>query len=180
MTQFFKGDAQELKFFNSGNPIATALSNEKSTFFDEAYSSFVLGEVLYDTNRAPLANSILREIYREAFSAIFNSFVFSGSLEGYISVFKNIFGNDVIITFTVPSPGKLGIDIVAAGLELYNWQAREIISNSYVLSDIVDDVSDNIVFQAIKGFESQYELEQMLKEMVPAGIYTEISLTVGV
>jgi hypothetical protein len=79
----------------------------------------------------------------------------------------------------VPAPGKLNIDIVAAGTALYDFIARIIVENEYQFDTIIDDEDDTIVFQAIKGFESQYELEQMLFEMVPAGIYTEITLTIG-
>lgn len=177
--QYFKGDEIELKYAAAGTPIADLLSENKSAFFDDAYACFILGELIYDTDRAPLARAIPREIFRESFSTIFNSFLTAGSFESYITVFKNIFGDDVEITFGVPAPGKLTIDIVAAGFQLSDAIVRQIEDNLYVNYELVTDESDNIAFQTIKGFESQYELEQMLFEMVPDGIYTEISLTVG-
>jgi hypothetical protein len=180
MPQFFKGDAQEKRFHNSVNPIVTALEGGKNDFYDQAYECFILGEVLYDTGRAPLANSIPREIFRESFSVIFESFLFAGSFESYLSTFRNVFGEDVEVTFTVPGPGQLNIDIVATGLALFDFMAKRIEDDSYVLDEVIDDEGDNIAFQAVKGFETQYELEQMLQEMVPAGIYADIDLTVGV
>lgn len=177
--QFYKGDAEELKFFNSANTIITNLETGKDEFFEGAYSCFKLGEVLYDSGRAPLANAIPREIFREAFATIFGSFLEAGSLETYLSVFRNIFGEDVQVTFTVPAPGKLNIDIVASGLALFDLIGRTIQDDSYVIDEIVDYDGNNIVGQSIKGFETQYELEQMLFEMVPGGIFTQISLTVG-
>lgn len=177
--QYFKGDATELKFYNSGAEILQNLNFEKENFFDEAYACFVLGELLYDSNRSPLANAIPRDIFREAFSTIFDAFLVAGSFESYMTVFRNIFGEAIEVTFTVPAPGKLNIDIVAPGTELYDFVARYISDNEFVTDEVVDDQDDNIAFQAIKGFESQYELEQMLFEMVPAGIYTEITLTLG-
>lgn len=179
MAQFFKGDAQELKFYNSGNPVLSNLSGQKNDFFNGSYSCFVLGEVLFDNNRSPLANAIPREIFREVFSDLFDSFVLAGSFESYLTVFRNVFGETVDVTFTIPAPGKLEIDIVADGTALYDFIARIIVDNEYQFDTIVDDEDDTIVFQAVKGFESQYELEQMLFEMVPAGIYTEITLTIG-
>lgn len=177
--QFFKGDSEELKYYESGRTILESLSSQKTEFFDEAYGCFVLGELLYDNNFAPLSNAIPREIFRESFATLFESFLAAGSFESYITVFQNVFGNDVEITFTVPAPGKLNIDIVAAGLETYGMTIREIIDDAYEYFTLIDDEGDRIVLQAVKGFESQYELEQMLFEMVPAGIYTEITLTVG-
>lgn len=179
MPQFFKGDATELKYYNSGLPISDALSAQKDLFFDEAYACFVLGELLYDNEYSPLANAIPREIFRESFATVFDAFLVAGSFESYLTVFRNIFGDDVEVTFTVPDPGKLQIDIVAAGFQLSEFITRYIQSNAYVFDEIIDDEDDNIVFQTVKGFESQYELEQMLFEMVPDGIYTEITLTVG-
>ncbi len=179
MAQFFKGDDTERKYYESGRSIAVNLSAQKSNFFDEAYGCFVLGELLYDNNYSPLSNAIPREIFRESFETIFNSFLIAGSFEAYLTVFRNIFGDAVDVTFTVPAPGKLNIDIVATGLAIYGTIVREIVDDAYEYFTLIDDEGDRIVLQAVKGFESQYELEQMLKEMVPAGIYTQITLTVG-
>ena len=177
--QFFKGDSEELKYYESGRTILETLSGQKNEFFDECYGCFVLGELLYDNNYAPLANAIPRDIFRESFETLFESFLTAGSFESYLTVFKNIFGDSVEVTFTVPAPGKLQISIVATGLETYGMTIREIVDNVYEYFTLNDDEGDRIVLQAVKGFESQYELEQMLFEMVPAGIYTEITLTVG-
>lgn len=177
--QFFKGDDTERKFFNSANPIITILETGKDELYAGAYENFKLGEVLYDSGRAPLANAIPRDIFREAFSSIFGSFLSAGSFETYLSVFRQIFGDDVEVTFGVPAPGKLTIDIVAQGLALFDLIGRSIQNDAYVIDTIVDYDGDIVTGQSIKGFETQYELEQMLFEMVPAGIYTEITLTVG-
>lgn len=177
--QFFKGDPTELKYFNSGRTILGLLSAQKTEFYNECYGCFVLGELLYDNDYAPLSNAIPREIFRESFATLFESFLTAGSFESYLTVFRNVFGDDVEVTFTVPAPGKLNIDIVATGLQTYGLTVREIVDDAYEYFTLIDDVGDRIVLQAVKGFESQYELEQMLFEMVPAGIYTEITLTVG-
>lgn len=177
--QFYKGDATEQKFFDSANPVLLNLETGKNEFFEGAYQCFMLGQILYDSGRAPLANAIPREIFRESFAAIFGSFLEAGSFETYLDVFRNIFGDDVEVTFTVPAPGKLNIDIVAAGLAIFDLVGRTIQDNSYIIDEIVDYDGNNVVGQSIKGFETQYELEQMLFEMVPAGIYTQISLTIG-
>lgn len=181
MSQFFKGDATELKYYNSGLPISDILSGQKSEFFEECYGCYVLGEMLYDNNYAPLSNAIPREIFRTSFATIFNSFLEAGSFESFISVFKNVFGEDVQVTFEVPAPGKLNIDIVATGLEIYGTLLRVInnVNDTYDYFTMIDDEGDRIVLQAVKGFESQYELEQMLREMVSGGIFTNINLTVG-
>lgn len=179
MPQFFKGDATEIKYYNSGLPSVDAIIAQRDAFYDDAYGCFILGELLYDNDYAPLARAIPREIFREGFATIFESFIIAGTFESYLTVFRNIFGDDVEVTFTVPGNGRLQIDIVAAGFQLSDFITRYIENNAYVFDEIIDDEGDNIVFQTVKGFESQYELEQMLFEMVPDGVYTEITLTVG-
>lgn len=177
--QYFKGDALELKMIACAQLIIDQISEQKTLFFDNAYESYPLGDVLFDTGRSPLSNAIPRTIFRESFNQIFTSFTVAGSFDSYIDVFTKIFGDTVEITFTIPNPGELHIDIVADGVLISDFIARTIVADAYVNDNVVDDVDDQIVFQTVKGFESQYELEQMLKKMVPAGIYTEITLTLG-
>lgn len=177
--QYFKGDDLEKKIDAAFTPIGDQISTARSEFTAGAFTAFPLGELLYDNNLSPLARAIPRDIFREAFASIFESFLEAGTFESYLSVFRQIFGDDVEVTFTVPAPGKLEIDIVAAGVQLYDLLVKTIVGDSIVFDELIDDEGDNIAVQAVKGFESQYELEQMLFEMVPAGIYTQISLTVG-
>lgn len=177
--QYYKGDTTERKFDGSAAPMLGLLSDQKDLFFDGAYSCFILGELLYDTSRAPLANAIERNIFRELFATIFDAFLVAGTFESYISVFQNIFGDDVIIEFTVPAAGKLEIDIQATGVLSATRLAREIIGGSYVYYDRVTSVGDTRVASVPKGFQTEYEAEQMLFELVPAGIWTTISLTIA-
>lgn len=179
MPQYFKGDPEELKYYAVGQPLMDIVSGEKDDFFDDAYACALLGELIYDNGLSPLANAISRDIFRTSFSTVFDAFIVAGSFYSYLTVFEKIFGEDVEVTFTVPAPGKLQIDIVAAGVEESTFVARQIESNAYVFYEILDQEDDNLVVQTIKGFQSQYELEQMLFEMVPAGIYTEITLSLG-
>lgn len=174
--QFFKGDELEQKFYNVGEPELASRSLQKTEFFNDAYACAILGELLFDEERSPLSNAIKREIFRISFSELTEAFVNGGTFEAYITVFEKIFGEEVVVEFTIPNPGELQIDITAAGIEISNLVTRYIQNNAYVFDTIIDDEGDNIVLQTVKGFESQYELEQMLYELVPAGVYTVINL----
>lgn len=178
-TQKFKGDALELKFEAAGKPTIDTIDLQKETFFDEAYDCAVLGDMIHDNDLSPLINAIKKEIFRDTFQALFESFRSAGTFESYISVFKKIFGDSVTITFTIPAAGKLTIAIIAEGIEESPFVAQEIVDNTYEFNNVVDDEDDNIVFQTIKGFQTEYELRQMLFEMVPDGIWTTITLTLS-
>lgn len=178
--QYFKpNDEKEIKMVEAGSPPFDAKSAELDDFFEGCYSTFPLGDLLWESGRSPLSNAIVQSIFRQSFPEIFEAFTVAGSFESYLTVFSKIFGEDAEVTFTVPAPGKLEISIVATGIELSPFITRYIEDNAYVFDNIVDEEGDNIVFQTIQGFQTQYELERMLFEMVPAGIYTEISLTIG-
>lgn len=176
--QYFKGDATELKMVASGTEIMDLYSAQKDEFFDGAYACSVLGELLYDNALAPLANAIDRTIFIDLFSTIFDAFVSAGTFESYISVFKNIFGDDVLVDFTVPAAGRLQIGIEATGVLLATRLARIIESGVYVYYERLDSDNNTRMASIPKGFQTQYEAEQMLFELVPGGIFTEISLTI--
>lgn len=175
--QYFKGDADELKMDAVSEPIITDLSLQRSLFFAGAYETAPLGDLIFDNNLSPLANAIPRAIFRLAFKEIFEAFIDVGTVEAYITVFKKIFGDNVGLTFTVPAPGKLNVVILAQGFELNTFVARYIANNAYVFDEVVTWDGDNIAFQTLQGLTSEYEVEQMLFEMVPAGIFTTITLT---
>lgn len=179
MSQYFKGDSDEIKIANTLAAAGDQLSADKDDFNADAYGCAKLGDMLWQNNLCPLANAIDQDIFRLAFKEIFEAFISGGTFEAYMTVFTKIFGDDVDVTFTVPAPGKLNIDIEATNVELFDMIARSIVSNAYVNDEVVDWTPDNIAFQAFRGFQSQYELEQMLFEMVPAGVFTTISLSVG-
>lgn len=179
MQAFKDNDLKEQKVVAAGSPPFDLKGLDLDQFFTGCYSAYPLGDLIWEDGRSPLSNAILQSIFRESFPEIFDAFVVAGSFESYLTVFRKIFGDDVEVTFTVPAPGKLNIDIVAAGFELTNFISRTIVDNAFVFDNIVTQDGDQIVFQTIKGFQTQYELEQMLHEMVPAGIFTEITLTVG-
>lgn len=178
--QYFKGDDVEKKFVGSVGPLMDILSASKTDFFNNAYTCALLGDLMFAAKSAPLANAIAPSIFRIAFSEIFDAFIVAGSFESYLTVFRKIFGEDVEIDFEIPSPGRLNIDIVATGVEESPFVARYIEDNEYYFDQVVDDVGDKIVFQTIKGFTTQYELEQMLFEMVPGGVFTDIDLELGI
>lgn len=177
--QKFKGDALENKIIEIIDPALVLISMDKSEFFQEAYDCQVLGDVLFDLNAAPLANAIIKRVFRQSFNEIFQNFESAGTFPTYIAVFKKVFGDTVSVEFEVPSPGVLNIDIEAEDLELYNIVAKFVENNQFIFHNIVSqDGLYNIVGSKVKGLTTEYELVQMLYELVPAGIKANITLTV--
>ena len=180
--QLFKAsDETEQKFDDAFSPTLDMLEADKVDFYDGACTAGPLGDLLYDTNRAPLANVIDKNIFRVVFNYIFENFLVAGTFESYLTVFQQIFGSDVDVQFTVPAAGKLTIDITATNSDVYDLLARHITSGAYVYDNLItQDGVDNLAVQVLRGFQTQYEVEQMLFELVPGGIFTTINLSIEV
>lgn len=181
MQKFKENDLTEQKYIDAKAEAFTTQADGLDEMEAGAYTCFQLGDALYETERAPLTKAIDQEIFRQVFPEIFDAFVRGGSFEAYLTVFRKIFGEDVDVEFTVPAAGKLNIDIEATNISLYDFVARRIEGAEWVRDNVIttDGGPDQIMFQMFKGFQSQYELEQMLFEMVPAGIFTTITLSQG-
>lgn len=177
MQKFKENDALEDKVEAIAEPLLTVIGSDLDTMLADADESGPFGDMIWESQRSPLASAIRKEIFRVGFKQIFESYVSVGTFEAYITVWKKIFGDSVDITFTVPGPGELDIEIETDIVELHDLVARRIESNIYLFDDLVDYNGDNILVQTIKGFQTQYELEQMLFEMIPVGVYTTISLS---
>lgn len=178
MQAFKDNDELEAKFKSTALPTLEAIGDELDNFFSGAHEAYPLGDVLYTLSRDPMVGVILEETFRESFTAIHNLFTRPGTFEFYLEVLKTIWGDSADITFTVPAPGKLIITIEALDLELQTFLAREIVDNMYVYHTVVDHDGDTIVFQGTQGIKTQQEANILIYELAPAGVYTEIDLTI--
>jgi hypothetical protein len=180
MTQPFKeNDELERRVALVFESLQTRLSQDRNLFYAQAYTAEPLGEVLQNLNADPLAQSLSEEVYRVSYPAIHELFTRPGTFEYYLSVFRRIFGNNVEVEFTIPSPGVLEIDVEAAELLLSNFMAREIISDEYVYHEVVDEEGDNIVFQGAFGAKTPSEMDLLTKELSPSIIFTTSTLTIA-
>lgn len=176
MQRFKENDPKEAKIIAAGEPAFDVCELALDDFFENCFDAEPLGDVIHALKASPFANAIDLPIFRRSFNEIFQTFGFAGTFNSYIDIFKKIFGESTDVTFTVPGPGQLEILIEAPGLELFDMVARLIEDNQYVLYDIVDENGDTICFQTVLGFTTKYELELMLRELVPAGINCDITL----
>lgn len=177
--QFFKEtDDDEKKFYQITAPTMDILEAQHNAFFDEAYYCHLLGEVLYDTGAATFWAAMSRDIFKTSFFAIFESFVFGGSLESYMTVFRAIFGPDVAVVFDVPNPGHLTINIEALNISEEPITARRIIDNTYHYEDLLDSDGEPIMAQVTRGIKTQQDMDILMPELTPAGIFVETTLVI--
>jgi hypothetical protein len=63
----------------------------------------------------------------------------------------------------------------AASVE-FNLVVREFVSGAYVESSLLDSDGNFITASGISGIDSEYELQTLLAELIPAGIFPSITL----
>jgi hypothetical protein len=177
MTQLFKGDTTEQKFLAAGQPAFDLISVAQDAFLasGKTASDFLL--MLYDEGRVPFVDRVPRDAFVAFFREAVERFPSTGTFEAYLFILKSVFGEDTEVLFDVPSAGKLEM-VINAGtalpfdLVVTQW-------NGFAFEDftLVTEDGDTITVTTLSGIDSQGELEALLAELIPAGIWPDITLT---
>lgn len=170
MTQFFKGDALELKMYEAGMPAMESVSLSLDQFFENCYDADDFLLMLYDTGRVPFTD----RIQREAFVAFYRGFLANaprtGTFASYVFLLQALFGENSEMQFDVPAPGQLEILIDAESSVPFGFQVEQIVDGEKVTYDLVTHDDEEIEFTGITGIESEAQIEALLAEIIPAGI----------
>lgn len=179
MKPFKETDTLEAAVSNTIVPTIDQLETDLDLFFDGAFECFLLGDVLYDLSRDPMAGVITRGIFRTSFFAIHELFTAPGTFEFYLTVFRAIFGDSVDVEFVIPGPGQLEINIDSLETGTFNLLAREIVGGVYEYSQLItSEDGDLIMGQGTQGIKTQYEMDSLINEISMDGIFTVCNLTV--
>lgn len=177
MQRFKENDPTESDVYGLFLPSLEALGLDRNSFFTDAYLCTDLGGVLYDLERDPLVNVVSRAVYRDSFPALHDLFTRPGTFEFYLALFRKIFADDADITFTIPGPGQLNINVEAITEQNFNLMARRIESLVYIYEQVItSDTSDKIQVQGIRGIKTQAEMDSLTVEISVYGIFTTITL----
>lgn len=174
--QHFKGDATELKMQEVVEPIFDQTNAALNEFYENAFTSAAFLLMLYDAGRMPFSERINRDAFIQFITQAFANFPVIGTFESYIFILQSIFGLDSDITFTVHAAGKLNIDVNAYSELTFGFIARELVGGVYIYYDMVDFENDPLVLRGVAGIQTQYELELLFSEIMPAGIFPTITL----
>lgn len=177
ITEKFKGDATELKMELAASPAFDLTLASLDEFKADSYDTEPFLLMLYDEGRMPFSNRVPRDAFVSFIREALKRFKFTGTFETYLFIIANIFGADSSVLFSVPAPGKLTMVINAGTSVSFDFIVREYIDGAYVESTIVDSDGNTLTFSGISGIDSQYALEQLFAEIIPAGIFPDITLT---
>jgi len=178
LQRFKESDETEAKVIAVAMPILDDLGEARDEFYEGAYSAWPLGELLYDLKKDPLSGVITRDVFVRSFPAIHQLFTRPGTFEFYMTVFRQIWGDNVQIVFGIPSPGVLTINAKVLDVENFFLVARRIFGPDYVYDPIVDHEGDNILVRATVGIKTQTEISALMNELAPAGIFVITTLEI--
>lgn len=178
LQRFKENDETEAKVIAVAMPTLNALGVERDDFYDGANTAYGLGGVLYDLDRDPMSGALSRDIYIQAFPAIHQLFKRPGTFEFYLTVFRAIWGDAVEIEFGVPSPGVLTINASVLDLDTFDLIAREIVNNVYTYPEVIDQDGDNIAVVDTIGIKTQSQINALMNEIAPEGIFVITTLTI--
>ncbi len=177
MTQKFKADAVELQMELAGQPPFDACSVSKNEMFDGAYTASDFLLMLYDAGRMPFSARVPRDAFVTFIRQAIPNFKFTGTFEGYLFILRSIFGGAVEVLFTVPGPGKLEVEVNAGGATVdFTWISQLFVGGGYVLEDLITQDGDQLILSTIVGIETEGQLQALFAELIPAGIFTTITL----
>lgn len=174
--QYFKGDATEIKYYQSGSEIMDLQGQFLDQFFDEAFDCAAFLLMLYDEGRMPFSDRIPREAFISFLIECIANVNFIGSYESYIFLITRIFGAGSTLFFEEVTPGVLTLTVSASTTTDFDFVAREYTNGAYETFGVTTAAGEFLVFQGFPGIDNEAELKQLLSEFVPAGIYADINL----
>jgi hypothetical protein len=176
MTQNFKGDSKELKMQAVAGPLLDLTDVALNSFYSDGYDCNEFLLMLYDEQRMPF-QKLSRLAYIQFIKEALKRFPSAGTFEFYLFILRAIFGDLSEINFELTDPGKISIEVNATSRLEYDLIAREFIDGSYVDYELIDYNFDILTARGLAGIENEYQLGLLFSEILPCGIYPEISLT---
>lgn len=176
ITQKFKGDPTELKYEAAAKPAIDVADAGLDQFLDQGYDASPFLLMLYDEGRMPFSDRVPRDSFVEFIREALDRFPFTGTFESYIFILEAIFGSGSGVIFDVPAPGKIEMLVNASSSIEFGLQIKEIVEGVAVISDLIDSEGNILTARGISGIDSEFELQTLLAELIPAGIFPDITL----
>jgi hypothetical protein len=176
--KFKENDENESKVIESFLTVSDPMEDDFDSFYVNAYSSYKLGDVLFELQRDYIASAISQELYRIAFYKIHELAATIGTFETYLEIFRAIWGPDVDIVFSSPGDGILNINAGNLGVAVFDWVAERISGGGFAFDPIVDQTvpPDQIVFQSTIGINVQEGMDRFIKMISAHGVTTTCTL----
>lgn len=202
MTQLFKNNDDNEKFHQIWKKVKTDLTaSELLKMKGEIIGSKALGYALFDIGVFDVGFELDREFFAENYLVILEALSRPITFDSYIIIIKALLGENVSVSFSVPSPGHLIINITETALEFGLTDS----DGAGVLATLIGNLGAGWATQHGTGIEtlqgtgitfrkfsdygilvnsviSPYTLEQarvVLESLITSGVFTEYNFNVS-
>lgn len=166
--QVFKGDIVENKFIEAFKKILEQTNIDLRDFTDDAYTSYVLGGVLYDLKLIPVYNILDKSLMLKVWYKILEQFPNVGTINAYCQLIYAVFGDQAYIEVDNDNPLNLRLGVTANYQSLVFWTTKD------TGELIVTQSGENIQFKSFLYSVSNRELFNLIYEMTNAGTNIDI------
>lgn len=166
--KFIDGDEEERKFFNVFKKVINTTFEDLEKYYINAYGSPELGKALYELQKVPIYKTLEKSLFIKAYVEILKGEAYIGTIEGYLTILRAIFGDDAIITID-KEPLHLKINIIAKYTKFYLWTTKK-------GKQVITQDGKAIIFKKILAEVTARQLLEILKATTNAGTYVEFKL----
>lgn len=137
---------------------------------ETAYSSKILGEVIYDSNATDFSLRFDREFFSTNMNNIIDAHEDLGMFNTYEYLIKGALGPNTSVTFEVPNPGYLIINIAEVGdkTQALTQSGERLLVKSNTGS------KDSLLFKATTSEFTLNQVVKMVESISVAGVFVEI------
>jgi hypothetical protein len=132
--------------------------------FNNCYNCHLFADILIEEKKLPIADFVAQEKLRSVLGNLIRCWSIAGTFEGYILFFRAVFGEQVNINFTNPSPAVLNINVSNINKEYYLWLTKGLIGN-----EVITDDNYNLEFQETIKNVSYTDILALLNSLTPVG-----------
>ncbi|UKA23395.1 hypothetical protein IHC92_20805 [Photobacterium damselae subsp. damselae] len=176
MTQLFKDDAENKLFYSIMQKAKDRILIQDLILMNkDIIGSKALGYVLYDSNVLDVGFEIDREFFATHYVSIFEAMAANGVRESWITLIKALLGEKTEITFEIPNPGHLRINIKE---DIENSTYGLVFETDKPIGALAQTAGLNsgIIMRTVGSNYTINQARNVLENLAVDGVFTEFNL----
>lgn len=171
--QKVRNDVFENKFINVWLSLWNQTLADLQNYYNLAYESQALGQIIFDNQLADIAKVISRDLFIKTYWQIFQEQTKNGTLDAHLYILYAIFGGEATIVVENPAPLHTIFHIATNSIALSQWTTTS-------GDNMVTTSGDFLKFRTILQDLSNAELASLLQATANYGEYLEFDIATDV
>lgn len=168
-----RDDIFENKFINVWLSLWNQTLADLQNYYNLAYESRGLGQIIFDNDLADIAKIISRDLFVKTYWQIFREQAKNGTIDAHLYILYSIFGGDATIMVENPAPLHTIFHIATNSIELNQWKTTQ-------GDNMVTTAGDYLKFRSLLQDLSNEALTALLGATGNYGEYLEFDIATDV